>query len=81
MAPELIVEVLSPGNTAAEMRQKTAEYLGAGVDRAWIAEPEQKQVQVHGADGGPTVLGPGEVLRGAGRGGGFTLALDALFEG
>jgi Uma2 family endonuclease len=34
-APEICVEVLSPGNTDAEIREKTALYFDAGVQEVW----------------------------------------------
>ena len=35
-APEICVEVLSPDNTDAEMREKTALYFDAGAKEVWI---------------------------------------------
>jgi Uma2 family endonuclease len=35
-APELCVEVLSPSNTAAEIRDKVAAYLAAGAREVWV---------------------------------------------
>ena len=34
-APEICVEVLSPGNTAAEIREKSALYFDAGAKEVW----------------------------------------------
>jgi len=46
LAPELAVEVLSPGNTAQEMSTKTTNYLSAGTV-VWIVDPQTKTVNVH----------------------------------
>ena len=81
VAPELVVEVFSPGNTWDEMRRKAAEYLGAGAERVWVVEPERRAVHVYRAPEAATVLGPGDVLRGEGRLEGFALPLETLFEG
>lgn len=35
-APEICVEVLSPANSDAEMREKTALYFDAGAEEVWI---------------------------------------------
>jgi hypothetical protein len=35
-APEICVEVLSPGNTEAEMREKMALYFDAGASEVWL---------------------------------------------
>ena len=81
VAPELVVEVFSPGNTWDEMRRKVAEYLGAGAERVWVVEPERRAVHVYRAPDEATVLGAGDVLRGEGLLEGFALPLDALFGG
>jgi len=38
-APEICVEVLSPGNTDAEMREKIALYFDAGAVEVWLCGP------------------------------------------
>ena len=45
-APDLVVEVLSPGNSKKEMRQKYEIYEESGVKEYWIVFPETKSVQV-----------------------------------
>jgi Uma2 family endonuclease len=35
-APEICVEVVSPGNTNAELREKTALYFDAGAREVWL---------------------------------------------
>ena len=37
-APEICVEVLSPGNTAAEIREKRALYFNAGAKEVWLCD-------------------------------------------
>ncbi len=45
-APDLIVEILSPGNSRTEMRDKFDLYQEAGVLEYWIASPIEKTIQV-----------------------------------
>jgi Uma2 family endonuclease len=45
--PDLAVEILSPSNRAAEMREKVAEYLEAGVRCVWVVDPRARSVSVH----------------------------------
>lgn len=50
-APDLAAEVVSSGNTDAEMNRKLREYFDAGVRRVWCVYPERQEVLVHrGAD-------------------------------
>jgi Uma2 family endonuclease len=43
-APELVVEILSPGNTKKEMKYKFELYEEAGVEEYWIVDPAEKMV-------------------------------------
>jgi Uma2 family endonuclease len=61
-APDLAVEVLSPGNTAAEMREKMADYFGAGCRVVWIVDPLHRSVTVHRPDAGPAILTEDDML-------------------
>ena len=40
-APDLVVEILSPGNTKKEMKDKFNLYEEAGVQEYWIVDPER----------------------------------------
>jgi Uma2 family endonuclease len=51
MAPDLVVEVLSPGNTGIEIEGKLDEYLAAGVPLVWIVNPEPRTIRVYRNDG------------------------------
>jgi Uma2 family endonuclease len=44
-APDLVVEILSPSNTADEYIRKFNLYMKAGVREYWIVEPKSKTVQ------------------------------------
>jgi Uma2 family endonuclease len=46
-APDLAVEVLSPGNTKREMAEKVKEYFAAGARLVWIVNPKLKTVVVY----------------------------------
>jgi len=37
-APEICVEIISPGNTAGAINDKRALYFGAGAEEVWICE-------------------------------------------
>jgi Uma2 family endonuclease len=46
-APELVVEILSPGNTKTETNYKFDLYEENGVLEYWIVYPEYKQIYVY----------------------------------
>jgi Uma2 family endonuclease len=45
-APELIVEVLSVGNTRAERTEKLRDYESLGAPEVWVLSPEAQTVEV-----------------------------------
>lgn len=45
-APDLIVEILSPGNSRKELKDKFEIYQESGVLEYWIVSPIEKSVQV-----------------------------------
>ena len=46
-SPDWIIEILSPGNSKKEMKEKYALYEENGVREYWIVSPEYLFVQVH----------------------------------
>lgn len=46
-APDLVVEVLSPGNNTRELKKKYEVYERAGVREYWIVSPQNQWIQVH----------------------------------
>jgi Uma2 family endonuclease len=80
LAPDLAVEVLSTGNTKAEMERKLREYFEAGVRLVWLIDPKPRTVVVHTSPKASTKLGAGETLDGGDVLPGFALPLAELFE-
>ena len=46
-APDLVVEILSPGNSKKEMKYKYALYEEAQVPEYWIIDPDHQNVLVY----------------------------------
>jgi Uma2 family endonuclease len=80
LAPDLAVEVLSAGNTEAEMARKVREYFAAGCRLAWLVDPKTRTARVFTGPDTFTVvaedgeLDGGEVLPG------FRVSLREWFE-
>ena len=49
-APDLVVEILSPGNSKKEMKSKFALYQEEGVREYWVVDPERELVFVYVAE-------------------------------
>lgn len=45
-APDLIIEILSPGTTSYDRSIKSATYARTGVKEYWLADPQQRTVEV-----------------------------------
>lgn len=62
IAPDLAVEIVSPGDTAAEVREKVREYLAAGARLVWVVYPTTREVIAHTPDGMARTFGPADTL-------------------
>lgn len=49
IAPELVVEILSPENAHIDMAQKVQEYLDVGVALVLVVDPDTRTVMAHRA--------------------------------
>ena len=58
-APDLAVEVVSPGDLYTEVGEKVAEWLGEGSRMVVVVNPRNKQVLVHTSPTNVKVLGLG----------------------
>jgi len=55
-APDLVIEILSPSNTAIEMERKLKLYQDAGVREYWIVDPENMGLTVYRFEEGAILL-------------------------
>jgi Uma2 family endonuclease len=51
LAPDLAVEVISPGDLFEDVGEKVEEYVRAGVRLVWVLSPKNKTVHGYRADG------------------------------
>ncbi|MFN4261693.1 MAG: Uma2 family endonuclease [Gemmataceae bacterium] len=79
LVPDLAVEVLSAGNTPAEMARKRREYFAAGVRVVWIVDPNARTVAVYSEPERFVTLDESANLEGGEVLPGFTLSLRDLF--
>jgi Uma2 family endonuclease len=75
--PEIVIEVLSPSNTASEMLDREQVCLENGGREFWVVDPVRSQVKVSTADGHSVTYKRGQsipLLFGG------ILTVDAIFE-
>ena len=80
VAPDLVVEILSPTDRPAEVQRKLDEYFASGVRLAWVVDPAERVVHVHEGRLDPRRLIPGDVLSGGDVLPGLELPVDEVFE-
>ncbi len=78
-APELVVEVLSPSNTFAEMETKAALCLANDAKEFWMVNPDRRSVTVYGPGMQSNRFVEGQSISLAGVLGGGELAVSAIF--
>lgn len=79
-APDLAVEIRSPSNAAADIKDKVRDYLAAGARFVWVLDPATRTVAVHEPDSPARSLGIGESLDGGDLLPGLRIDLSALFR-
>ncbi len=61
-APEMVVEVLSRSNTASEIREKRKLCLANGSVEFWVADPDEREIEVWTRDGKSVTYGPAQQI-------------------
>lgn len=79
VAPDLAVEVTSPGNTSDEITTKVEDYLSSGSRLVWIVYPKRKVVVVYRANNMVSFLHETDELDGEDVIANFRLPLAKIF--
>ncbi len=79
VAPDLAVEVISPGDSQPEIHEKVVEYFRAGTRLVWVVYPRSRAIYVYHAPTQITVLGVEDTLDGGDVLPGFTVKIGNLF--
>jgi len=79
-APDLAVEVLSPGDTPAEVDEKVAAWLDAGAAMVWVVNPARRTVAVHRPSADPQTFTEHDDLDGQDVVPGFRCPVSEIFE-
>ena len=79
-APDLAVEVLSPGNAPGAMAAKVRDFLAAGARAVWVVDPGPQTVTVHRPGCPPKTLSRSDTLDGGSILPRFRLPVHEIFE-
>jgi Uma2 family endonuclease len=69
LCPDFVIEVASPSDTLANLREKMREYQSCGLPLGWLILPATTQVEIYSSSGMETLTSP------------ETLAADATLPG
>jgi Uma2 family endonuclease len=79
--PDFAIEVKSPSNNLAELRNKCARYVRFGAFEAWLINPETKTVEVYRAGEVTEILHDAQSLTASGPLSSFVLDLPDIWAG
>jgi Uma2 family endonuclease len=80
LLPDLAIEVISAGNTKAEIERKVGEYFLAGIEAVWIVDRFRRVVVVHTSAEAAITLAETDTLEGSPVFPGLDLPLARIFE-
>lgn len=78
-APDLAVEVVSPGDSFHEVQEKVLEWIGAGATAVLVIDPDERTATVYRAGGQAHVHGERDTIDLGDAVPGFNLAVAELF--
>lgn len=80
VAPDLVVEIISPGNDADEIEKKTREWLDFGVRMVWNVYPTSQRVHVFTSPDAARILNATDRLDGGNVLPGFNIQVSEFFR-
>lgn len=78
-APDLAIEVLSPSDSPSDMLDKVSDYLAAGAEQVWVADPKSSMISVYRSLQDVQTLTERETLEGVGVVAGFRCGVGEFF--
>jgi Uma2 family endonuclease len=79
LAPDLVVEVISPNERAGEIQAKVSDWLTAGSRLVWVIDPDRKRAVVYREDGSVDLLANQDALGGEDVLPGFSCSLGEVW--
>jgi len=63
IAPDFVVEIVSPRNTVDDQLERVDDFLNAGVPVVWLIDPGRRWLHVYRRDGTGTILRAADTFR------------------
>ena len=79
-APDLAIEIVSPGDDASDLREKVKQYLDAGALVVWVVYPRTEQVEIYTPGNTARILGIEDTLEAPELLPGFKLQVRAILQ-
>ena len=80
LAPDIVLETRSPGDSTREVAYKVEAWLAVGVKTVWVLDPGKKTLTIHRSNSVPQVLTEADTLSNEELLPGFELPLSRVFR-
>jgi len=80
VAPELVVEIVSPNDRWTDLTAKLEDYFSIDVELVWVVDPHRHRVSCYRSPTELALLGPGDTLTAEPMLPGFELPVSELFS-
>ena len=80
IAPDFVLELLSPNDRLQDVQLKMREYQECGVKLGWLIYPDEKKVEIYRSGKEPEMLIAPQILSGENLMFGLTVELNEIFE-
>lgn len=81
VAPEVVIEIVSPTDRRQDLQEKIEDYFAADVDQVWVVEPATRSFQVFDSPADMRKFTEEDHFEAEGALKGFSLRISDLFEG
>jgi Uma2 family endonuclease len=79
IAPDFVLELVSPSDSLKDLQTKMQEYINNGVKLGWLINPKKHQVEIHRQGRSPEILDSPANLSGENVLPGFILDLQSIW--
>ena len=80
IAPDFVLELLSPNDRLQDVQKKMEEYLASGIKLGWLIYPDESRVEIYHLDRDKQVLNSPQSLSGGVLMPGLIVELDEIFN-